>query len=182
MRGKWTRRLVVTLLSSSIGAWFAACSGARAVAEDAPDSEKAAAVAEMYQGYTKDFPDVRALDVEQLDKLQKDANPVLVDVRTPEEQAVSMIPGAVSRQEFEAHPEKYADRPVVTYCTIGYRSGLYAEELTEAGRDAYNLAGSILAWAHAQREFVTPDGTPTRRLHVYGKKWDLAPHDYETIW
>eukprot|EP00937_MAST-01D_sp_MAST-1D-sp2_P006132 g6132.t1 len=55
----------------------------------------------------------------------------------------------------------------------------------------HNLRGGVLAWAHAQREFVpgrmgAEDTEYTaahkRRLHVYGKRWDLAPANYETMW
>ena len=48
---------------------------------------------------------------------------ILVDVRTEEERAVGIIPGAITQKEFESAPEKYADKEVVCYCTVGYISG-----------------------------------------------------------
>ena len=107
---------------------------------------------------------------------------MLVDARTPEEQAVSMLPGAITQQEFERRAEDFKGRRVVAYCTIGYRSGEYTEALRADGWDAHNLSGSILAWTHAGQPLETPDGAPTKRLHIYGPKWDLAAEGYETVY
>jgi rhodanese-related sulfurtransferase len=104
--------------------------------------------------------------------------PLLVDVREPHEQAVSMLPGAISRQAFERDRERHRDRLIVTYCTIGVRSGLYARQLIEEGYSARNLAGSVLAWAHAGLPFEA-GGRSTRRVHVYGADWNLLPRGYE---
>lgn len=59
---------------------------------------------------------------------------VLVDVRAPAETAVSMIPGAVTKAAFEQAAAHYAHHTVVAYCTIGYRSGKYCQELGAAHR------------------------------------------------
>ncbi|GJP86778.1 hypothetical protein CLOP_g16759 [Closterium sp. NIES-67] len=75
---------------------------------------------------------------------------VVVDTRTEEETAVSMIPGGTLKQrDFERQIEKFNDHRVVCYCTIGYRSGNYARMLrSQHQMDAYNLKGSILSWTH----------------------------------
>ena len=93
-----------------------------------------------------------------------------------------MIPGAVSKEEFERDKSQYKGHVVIPYCTIGYRSGKYAEKLSGQGWDARNLRGSILAWTHAGRPLVDADGNDTKRVHVYGKKWDLAAEGYEGAW
>ena len=49
-------------------------------------------------------------------------------------------------------------------------------------RHVQNLAGSMLAWTHADGELVDSDGNPTKRLHVFGKRWNLAADGYEGIW
>lgn len=152
-----------------------ACAGT----EDLTDMQERRRIAEMYEGYKADFPGVPDITVEEL--LQLDGDFVLVDVRSPRERTVSMIPGAISRRELEADPAAYEGRRVVTYCTVGYRSGIYAGELRRRGVDAVNLAGSLLAWTHAGQPLVDADG-PTRRLHVYGPTWDLAADEYETTW
>jgi sodium/bile acid cotransporter 7 len=149
---------------------------------DLSDAEKQARIEELYESYKTDFPSAPETTVETLVReLAEPEPPVLVDVRTDEEQEVSVIPGALSREEFEARRDELAGREVVTYCTIGYRSGQYTEELIEEGWAASNLRGSILAWTHAGRPLVH-DGEPTRRVHVYGRTWNLAARGYEAVW
>ncbi len=136
----------------------------------------------MYDGYTESFEDVAPISIAEYIALASGPEPpVLVDVRSPEERAVSMIPGAITREEFEDRQDEFEGRVVVAYCTIGYRSGLFAEVLDHYGWDARNLEGSILAWTHADRDLVR-DGEPVRRVHVHGSLWDLAATGYETVW
>ncbi|CAI5464240.1 unnamed protein product [Closterium sp. Yama58-4] len=75
---------------------------------------------------------------------------VVVDTRTEEEAAVSMIPGGTLKQsDFERQMGRFSDHQVVCYCTIGYRSGNYARMLrSHHSMHASNLRGSILAWTH----------------------------------
>ncbi len=156
----------------------AACSGQGTGGEES----RAERISEMYAGYRSEFPLVGDIDVAELRAdLEGQSPPVLVDVRTEEERAVSLIPGAISKEEFESRRGELSGRSVVTYCTIGYRSGLYADELRRQGWEVRNLAGSILAWTHGGGE-LEHDGRPTRRVHVYGKRWDLAADDFESVW
>ena len=55
------------------------------------------------------------------------------------------------------------------------------QKLQKEGVEIRNLEGSLLSWTHAGGELVD-DAGPTERLHVYGKRWDLAPEGIETIW
>src|SRR4051812_46166682 len=67
----------------------------------------------------------------ELKTILEDTNLVLIDVRQPREQEVSMLPHAITTAEFAAafrHGIPKGKRLVV-YCTIGYRSGKYAQEL-----------------------------------------------------
>ncbi|GMV90880.1 MAG: hypothetical protein AMXMBFR82_06580 [Candidatus Hydrogenedentota bacterium] len=107
---------------------------------------------------------------------------VLVDVRTEDEREISGIPDAISKAKFEQYEDAYADKTIVTYCTIGYRSGIYAETLREKGLDARNLRGSILSWVHEGRPVVDPEGAETRRVHIYGPEWNLLPEGYTAVW
>ena len=156
-----------------------------AVAQDSGggrDAEKRSRIDELYESYKKKFPDAPETTVEALrERLSGPEPPVVVDVRDDEEREVSMIPGAISRQEFEKDPHRFVGREVVTYCTIGYRSGRYTEKLVKRGWNASNLRGSILSWTHAGEE-LDHDGTPTRRVHVYGEAWNLVPEGYEAVW
>jgi len=127
------------------------------------------------------LPGVPELTVDELRQLQSKQEIVLVDVRTPDEQVVSMIPGAITASEFEDNHRSYEGATVVTYCTIGGRSGKYAKSLVDAGVKAFNLRGAILAWTHAGGELVDTEG-PTRRVHVHGRKFDLTADGYESVW
>jgi len=146
------------------------------------DSEKHAAIDRMVAEYRKDYEGVPELSVSELVSRMKTDEVVLVDVRTQPEQAVSMIPGAIPYTEFEARKEECSDKTIVAYCTIGSRSGNYAATLRREGLDAYNLEGSILAWAHAGRSLIDSEGAETRQVHVYGPKWNLLPKGYIPIW
>jgi sodium/bile acid cotransporter 7 len=149
---------------------------------DLPDAQKRARIDALYDGYRKDFPRTPEITVEALvTRLARPDPPVLVDVRDDEERRVSVIPGAISREEFERRRKELAGRQVVTYCTIGYRSGVYTEKLIDQGWRASNLRGSILAWTHAGGTLLE-GGTPTRRVHVYGRSWNLAAEGYEAVW
>lgn len=159
------------LISAAMALTLLACS------KPLPDADKLETIRGMYEEYSKEFPDVPVLTPEQVtDEM------VVVDVRTDDEIGVSRIAGAITEAKFRAGRNGLVDRKIVVYCTIGARSGEYAEGLREKGFDAYNLAGSILAWAHAGKPLVDAEGKTTKHLHVYGREWDLAPDGYETQW
>lgn len=149
-----------------------------------PGVDKRSLVTTMYQKYAQEFPQVKSITVEQLQKLQQQEKKiVLVDVRPLKERKVSIIPGAISIKEFEDNMGLYRDSNtmVVAYCTIGYRSGKYAQRLFEQGIDIFNLEGSLLAWSHVQGELVN-DGGKTKTVHVFGRQWKLAADNYQPVW
>ena len=156
------------------------CTG-QAPPPELTDAEKLARVEEMVAEVERRFPEVEAVTVEEVGRLLETGSVVLVDARAPREREVSWIPGSITSDEFEQDPDRYADRTVVAYCTIGHRSSEYAKRQNEQGRRVLNLRGSLLAWTHAGAPLVGPDGS-THRLHVYGETWNLAPARYETTW
>lgn len=148
----------------------------------ASDADRLRRIADLYRGYRDEFPEVPGISPEALEQRLDDPQLVLVDVREAEEREVSTLPGALSVEEFVSREDELAGRPVVTYCTVGYRSGLFAKELLAEGWDVANLEGSILAWTHAGGPLVDADGQPTRRVHVYSRRWDLAAERYQGVW
>jgi len=145
------------------------------------DAQKKAAVYDMYAGYKKEFPEVTDItSKEVMELLARKKKVVLVDVRTPEEQRVSMLPGAITREEFLSNLDAYRDNVVIGYCTISYRSGRLAQDLRQKGITMLNLKGGLLAWVHEGGK-VYSQGRETRKVHVYGSKWDLAPERYQTV-
>ena len=97
------------------------------------DQEKRVKIEALYERARASFAGIPELTVDELRALQARENVQLVDVRTPDEQVVSMIPGAITAREFEDNRKSYEGAIVVTYCTIGGRSGKYAGQLVAEG-------------------------------------------------
>ncbi|MDE2824779.1 MAG: rhodanese-like domain-containing protein [Gemmatimonadota bacterium] len=101
--------------------------------------------------------------------------PLLLDVREKEEYEVSHLKDAVraaSEQEaLKALEGIPPDRPVVLYCSVGYRSSEMAGFLQKRGYEkVYNLEGSIFAWAN--------EGKPVYR----GEERVQVVHPYDRVW
>ncbi|MDQ3621420.1 MAG: rhodanese-like domain-containing protein [Verrucomicrobiota bacterium] len=120
------------------------------------------------------FPNVQQTSTGELSAWLKDGRkpqPVLLDVRTKAEFDVSHLPGA-RRVDPEAKaadvlPVLEKDRPVVTYCSVGYRSSAMADRLRKAGvTQVSNLEGSIFQWANEGRPLET-NGKPATKVHPY---------------
>jgi rhodanese-related sulfurtransferase len=78
------------------------------------------------------------LQTEQLKTLLANETPLLVDVREPAEYQVGHIPGALNLplRELTQHLEQIPhDRPVVLYCSTGYRTGIGVMALHLLGYD-----------------------------------------------
>ena len=105
---------------------------------------------------------------------------VVVDVRSDAEVNVSVIPGAITKAQFEKNRVQYVNRLVIPYCTIGVRSGAYAKRLAKEGVKVKNYKGSILNWVDAGLPLVTLDGKPTNRVHTYSNFYTV-PANYEKV-
>ncbi len=145
------------------------------------DAEKKETVYKTYQGYKKDFPDVNDISPLKAMELLDQNKVVFVDTRKPEEMAVSILPAAVSEGDFLNHLEQYRDKIAVSYCTISYRSGKFAERVAQEGITVFNLQGGILAWTLEGGKIYDPSGNEVKRIHVYGDQWDYAPSGYESV-
>jgi len=106
---------------------------------------------------------------------------VYVDVRDDNERSVSMIKNALTKKEFLASSDKFKDKTVVAYCTIGFRSGLFTKDLLKKGFDAYNMLGGLLLWSHENYE-VYSGPKKTNKIHVYGATWDLLKSGYVSVY
>lgn len=117
---------------------------------------------------------------EVIQLLERSDRPVvLVDVRNESEINVSRIPDAITRAEFEADIQQYRRHLVVTYCTVGGRSLMYAANLASDGFEVRNYQGSILAWCAAGQPLVDSNRQPTKRVHTYSRKLFKPPPGYE---
>ena len=118
------------------------------------------------------FRDVTHLSIEALASWLRDAGrdvPLLLDVRGEEEFEVSHLPGAVRidyrRPLSKGQAVLDPARPVVVYCSAGYRSSVVARKLQQAGfAEVLNLEGGIFAWANAGFP-LERDGQPASAVH-----------------
>ncbi len=84
----------------------------------------------------------------------------LIDVRTPEEYEAGRIAQGrlIELADLAAHADELdRDRPVVFYCRSGSRSAMATTAFAQAGFEAHNMEGGMLAWAAAGLPMV-PDG------------------------
>jgi len=145
------------------------------------------------------WPDVFCIEApELLSRIRAGAmhRHLLVDCRTEEERGVSTIdaPGCVivPGKDVEARAEEYfrGFDVVITFCTVGGRSGIYNNQLFNqiAGssplggdpghlrRRMLNVAGGIAAWLHHGGGLVDPSGQATRCVHPWVRAFmDLFP-------
>ncbi|HUY90812.1 MAG TPA: rhodanese-like domain-containing protein [Pirellulales bacterium] len=168
--------IVILLALVALGIWLWLRSG---VPHD--DAERLRRIERYYRVCARLLPSIPEISAAELLERRRESRLAIVDVRKPHEQAVSMIPGAISQAEFEARKDEFRDAPVVAYCTLGFRSGKFVAQLRAEGFDACNLRGAILAWTHARQPLVDAQGE-TRRVHVYGRKWNLVASGYEGVW
>ena len=125
------------------------------------------------------FPDVRWVEPETLERWMGDSGAnelVLLDVRSPEEQALSQLRGA---QRLNAGNPNIAqlripeDAKVVVYCSIGYRSAAIVRDLERAGiQNVYNLEGGLFDWANQDRPLYR-DEDRVDEVHPYNRLWGL---------
>ena len=125
------------------------------------------------------FPEVMQLSTETLASWLEGSgdgkNPLFLDVREPIEYNVSHLGGALnitSKEELLKTVESLEqNRPIVLYCSVGYRSSKMALFLINEGYpNVYNLEGSIFAWANEGRK-IYHGKRETDKVHPYDKIW-----------
>ena len=126
----------------------------------------------------RDFPRVERITPAALATWMNDDEavpPLLLDVRTREEFEVSHLRNArqVDPKTAASALQEPMDRPIVTYCSVGYRSGAFAEKLRAAGYTrVVNLEGSIFRWANEGRPVYQLDQR-VGKVHPYNRVWGL---------
>jgi rhodanese-related sulfurtransferase len=122
------------------------------------------------------FPDVATIAPAALEGLLeagKGESVVLVDVRTPAEQAAGRISGA--RGLGAATVADSEGRTVVAYCAVGLRSARWvieseAQARAAGARGICNLSGGVFRWVNEGRGLVAAGGG-AGAAHPYGWPW-----------
>ena len=133
---------------------------------------------EIKQTVRNKFPTVKQLSTNELAAWMNDAKreqPLLLDARKAEEFAVSHLHGAINA---DAEPQVAAalknyphDKPIVAYCSVGYRSSMLAEKLMQQGfTKVVNLEGSIFQWAN-EGQPVYKGEAQVRQVHPFDPQW-----------
>lgn len=106
---------------------------------------------------------------------------LVLDIREPEEYAVSHIPGAI-RINPDATAETatlqigdVTNKKVVVYCSVGRRSSIFAERvqtnmIANGATSVANLERGIFGWHNEARTLVDANGQ-TDAVHPYDAVW-----------
>lgn len=123
-----------------------------------------------------DFPTVQRIDSQHLSQWLGDpqrTQPILFDVRTKQEYDISHLHDAQrvepgSNATFITVPR---GKPIVTYCSVGYRSAAFAKALRDAGfENVQNLTGSIFDWANKGYP-IERHSRSVKEVHPYNDRW-----------
>jgi len=88
--------------------------------------------------------------------------PIILDVRSPEEYSAGHIPGSINVPYDEIATyldslEVFRDREIVVYCRSGRRAGVAEAALTEAGfRQLLDLEGHMQSWQAGEYPVAVP--------------------------
>jgi len=122
--------------------------------------------------YRQSVPLIHAeeLKPEELDQY------VILDTREWNEYQVSHIPGAqwAGYDHFQSQVLNNVskDKPILVYCSVGYRSERIGEKLKKMGyQDVRNLYGGIFDWKNKGGTVVNSHEMPTDSVHTYNKRW-----------
>jgi rhodanese-related sulfurtransferase len=129
---------------------------------------------EAVKAVRRDFPSARPVSTGELaGLLARPDKPLLVDVRSEGEFALSRLPGAVRHDDADDLVALSGHAGgLVLYDSSGSRSAKLAGELSRRGvRDVAYLAGGIFQWANEDRPLADAAGHPTARVHPYNRFW-----------
>ena len=138
----------------------------------------------------RQFPTVQNITVADLkEKIDKEADILIIDTRTEEEYNVSFIPNAkllsyksekTEVVEFLEQNEVERRDAVVCYCSLGYRSSVLAEKILTARPDlqdlqveVYNLEGSIFQWVNSNLGVSNLSGDTVHCAHPFSYMWGI---------
>ena len=167
----------------------------------AVEKEKWVKQYEFYHKFYSDIPQLTSLQLissydigfnaeandqgERKDALRELSPVVLIDVRSKPERDVSIIPTAITLNDYENGIKSGAislETDVVTYCTVGYRSGMEAQNIRQTyGTRVYSLDG-IVAYTHTKgcKLIVSNEkgNCETKDVHTFASFWGDVDGSY----
>ncbi|MFT5378364.1 MAG: rhodanese-related sulfurtransferase [Candidatus Latescibacterota bacterium] len=112
---------------------------------------------------------------------ENDSTLLLFDTRKPEEYAVSRLRDAIRIDPemdvegfFATYGDTLKDKNLVFYCSVGYRSSIFAQRIQKnASSPTYssiaNLRGGLFRWYNEDRPLFRDTQVDT--VHPYDKHW-----------
>lgn len=164
-----------------LGLLYISASGDTLHAREMSDARKMEIVYSKYAQYKVNFPEVTDISPQRAMELMRLGELIFIDTREDAEMVVSMLPKAISIEEFLSRYDELKDNMLLGYCTIGKRSGLFAREMAGRGVTIFNLRDGQLAWILEGGKVYDESGGEVRRAHIYGKQWNYVPSGYETV-
>jgi rhodanese-related sulfurtransferase len=118
---------------------------------------------------------VTEISVQQLTAQISDV--LLVDAREQKEFTVSHISQSVwvgyDKLDLSPLANVPKNKPIVVYCSVGYRSEKVAEKLIAQGfTNVKNLYGGIFEWKNQDKPVVNEQGE-TNQVHAFSKAWGV---------
>ncbi len=105
--------------------------------------------------------------------------PIIIDVRAPEEFAISHLQRALNLETEDSIAEWLAtnglskDAAIIVYCSVGYRSAAVAQQLQQMGfTRVRNLKHSIFEWANKAYPMINASGE-TDKVHPFNRAWSV---------
>lgn len=134
----------------------------------------------LHADIVADYPAVAHLPAEALTPDRRNQM-LLLDIREPDEFAVSHLPGAVqidpsiSSDDLLAQLGDISDKDIVVYCSVGRRSSDFANRMqskliARGAVSVANLENGVFGWHDEQRELTDAEG-PTDAVHPYDEIW-----------
>lgn len=101
----------------------------------------------------------------------------ILDSRSFEEYKTSHIKNAIWIGYDDFQSEKLTEldstKPILVYCSVGYRSEKITQKLYSLGfKSVSNLYGGIFEWANKGLP-IYKNQTPTDTIHAYDKQWGI---------
>lgn len=127
-----------------------------------------------------DHSSVSQISPEDFMELDRDSL-LILDIREPEEYAVSRIPGAIwvspnaNAETATIQIGDVTDKTIVVYCSVGRRSSIFAERvqndmLKNGATSVANLERGIFGWHNDARALTDANGR-TDAVHPYNAVW-----------
>jgi len=100
----------------------------------------------------------------------------ILDSRELKEYKVSHLENSIwiGYDDFNIHnitKKIKAYKPIVIYCSIGYRSEKIGEKLLKKGYIVYNLYGGIFDWKNNNNTVVNNSNNNTNQVHCFNEDW-----------